>query len=95
MYEFTNAGSAKQVINKFGSIDEKLIKMYVKQILDALQYIHEKNIIHRKIKNTNILIDNLGTIKLTDFIISNLSDFEVEKLEVFYNDSGKFTPLKK
>jgi len=77
---------------KFGTFEEKLIKFYVKQILDALVYLHEKNIIHRKIKNTNILIDDNGTVKLTDFIISNLSenndDFENKFIETYIDESG-------
>ena len=93
--ESTNGGSIKQLLNKFGTFEEKLIKLYVKQILDALAYLHEKNIIHKKIKNTNILIDENGVVKLTDFIISNLSgvsdeceDFENKFIEVSNDQSG-------
>ena len=78
---------------KFGTFEEKLIKFYVKQILDALVYLHSLNIIHRKIKNTNILIDDNGTVKLTDFAISNLSennnDFENKFIERKEDDNGK------
>jgi len=93
--ESTNGGSIKQLLNKFGTFEEKLIKLYVKQILDALAYLHEKNIIHKKIKNTNILIDENGVVKLTDFIISNLcgasdncEDFENKFIEVSNDQSG-------
>ncbi len=93
MYEYTNAGSVKQVLMKFGTFDEKLIRFYVKQILDALVYLHGMNIIHKKIKNTNILLDDNGTVKLTDFILSNLdediSKLENDYIEVHNNGSGK------
>jgi mitogen-activated protein kinase kinase kinase len=70
--EFCNGGSIKQILEKFDVLDEKLIKLYVKQILDGLVYLHERNIIHRNIKNCNILIDGNGTVKLSDFIVSKI-----------------------
>jgi serine/threonine protein kinase/outer membrane protein assembly factor BamB len=39
----------------------------VKQVADALQYAHENGVIHRDIKPGNILIDNQGRVKVTDF----------------------------
>jgi len=38
----------------------------VSNILQALQYMHEKNIIHRDVKSDNILINSKGEIKLAD-----------------------------
>jgi len=35
-------------------------------------YIHSKSIIHRDIKLENILIDNLGVVKICDFGVSKL-----------------------
>ncbi|KAG5560110.1 hypothetical protein RHGRI_003410 [Rhododendron griersonianum] len=44
-----------------------VIRMYTKQLLLGLEYLHENGIMHRDIKGANILVDNKGCIKLADF----------------------------
>lgn len=46
----------------------KYIKYYFGQIVNALKYLNDKNIIHRDVKPKNILVtNNMNTIKLCDF----------------------------
>lgn len=47
-------------------LNEKQIKYYFKQIVDGLQYLRHKNIIHRDIKPNNILVSN-NKLKICDF----------------------------
>lgn len=46
------------------------MRNFVRQILQGLNYLHEREIIHRDIKGGNILVDNKGGIKISDFGIS-------------------------
>ncbi|KAK0924784.1 ATP binding, partial [Friedmanniomyces endolithicus] len=54
----------------YGSLPEGLIANFVRQILNGLTYLHSEEIIHRDIKGANILVDNKGTVKISDFGIS-------------------------
>jgi len=65
--EYVPGGSIASIIKKFGPINESLIKVYTKQILLGLVYLHSRKIIHRDVKGANILVDTRGSIKLADF----------------------------
>jgi len=65
--EFVPGGSIRSILTKFGPLSENNIRIYTKQILHGLQYLHENSVIHRDIKGANILVGTNGTIKLADF----------------------------
>ncbi|CAD8084127.1 unnamed protein product [Paramecium primaurelia] len=48
-------------------MNEAEIRFYIAEILIALQHLHKNNIIYRNLTPNNVLIDNQGHIKLSDF----------------------------
>ena len=42
-------------------------KFIFKQLMEGLNYLHLKRVIHRDIKGSNILIDSIGRLKIADF----------------------------
>ncbi|GMF97715.1 hypothetical protein B5S33_g4859 [[Candida] boidinii] len=66
--EYCSKGSLrnKYMVNKKG-LPENEIRVYVKQILQGLKYVHEQGLIHRDIKAANILLDSNNVVKLADF----------------------------
>lgn len=60
-------GSIKSLLDKYGTLDENLIKIYLKQVLLGIEYLHDKGIVHRDLKCANILVDLRGNIKISDF----------------------------
>lgn len=56
-----------------GHISEEMASIIMKHLLNAIQYIHSKNICHRDIKPENIMfgdINDLSSLKLIDFGLS-------------------------
>ncbi|KAK3070589.1 ATP binding [Teratosphaeriaceae sp. CCFEE 6253] len=68
--EYVAGGSVASMLVNYGSLPEGLIANFVRQILNGLTYLHSEEIIHRDIKGANILVDNKGTVKISDFGIS-------------------------
>ncbi|XP_028125961.1 mitogen-activated protein kinase kinase kinase NPK1-like [Camellia sinensis] len=67
LLEIVPGGSISSLLGKFGSFPESVIRMYTKQLLLGVEYLHRNGIMHRDIKGANILVDNKGCIKLADF----------------------------
>lgn len=68
--EYVPGGSVATMLTNYGAFEESLIRNFVRQILNGLRYLHERSIIHRDIKGANVLVDNKGGIKISDFGIS-------------------------
>ncbi|XP_049514542.1 cyclin-dependent kinase 1 isoform X1 [Dermacentor silvarum] len=49
------------------NIAKPLVKSYLKQILEAILFCHQRRVLHRDLKPQNLLIDQKGTIKVADF----------------------------
>ncbi|CAL5389832.1 unnamed protein product [Camellia sinensis] len=67
LLEIVPGGSISSLLGKFGSFLESVIRMYTKQLLLGVEYLHRNGIMRRDIKGANILVDNKGCIKLADF----------------------------
>lgn len=64
---FCAGGELSFHLDKIGRFTENQAKFYFAEVLIALEYIHEKNIVYNNLKAENILLDIDGHIKLADF----------------------------
>jgi len=69
--EYVPGGSLKSLIDKFGKLEEPVVRSYTRQLLLGLEYLHRNGIAHRDIKGGNCLVGNDGAVKLADFGASN------------------------
>ncbi|GMM36307.1 serine/threonine/tyrosine protein kinase [Saccharomycopsis crataegensis] len=72
--EFISGGDLMDFVAAQGSISEEVSKEIIRQILEAINYVHSQNISHRDLKPDNILIanDNPTTVKVTDFGLAKI-----------------------
>lgn len=89
IFEYCNGGSIKQLVEKYDVLEEKVIRIYVKQILEGLVFLHDQNIVHRNIKTTNVLVDGDGIVKLSGFIVSSLLGDDAEEILQHNTNYGK------
>lgn len=71
--EYVEGQTLKDLILSEGKLSNREIIDYSVQIAKALRVAHSAGIIHRDIKPQNILIDNYGLLKVTDFGIARVS----------------------
>mmetsp|Transcript_26032 Transcript_26032/g.42553 ORF Transcript_26032/g.42553 Transcript_26032/m.42553 type:complete len:455 (-) Transcript_26032:244-1608(-) len=77
---YYGSGSLLTLIRNFGigNVPEIVVKAFVDQILKGLQFLHSNGIIHRDVKASNVLMDDDGIVKISDFGISVFYDAEID-----------------
>jgi eukaryotic-like serine/threonine-protein kinase len=68
--EYLPGGTLKNRILERGALPARTAAAVALQIAEALRAAHERDVIHRDIKPHNILITDLGDVKVTDFGIA-------------------------
>ncbi|ORX81854.1 Pkinase-domain-containing protein [Anaeromyces robustus] len=77
--EFVENGSLLNTLKSFGNFPEKLIANYTVKILEGLEYLHAKGVVHCDLKAANVLTTKSGDVKLTDFGVSRRLNVMDEK----------------
>ncbi|CAH1430376.1 unnamed protein product [Lactuca virosa] len=70
--EFLNGGDLFSLLRTLGCLEEDMARVYIAELVLALEYLHSLNIIHRDLKPDNLLIGPDGHIKLSDFGLSKV-----------------------
>ncbi|KAK3523334.1 hypothetical protein QTP86_029490 [Hemibagrus guttatus] len=80
--EYASGGEVFDYLVAHGRMKEKEARAKFRQIVSAVQYCHQKRIVHRDLKAENLLLDADMNIKIADFGFSN--EFTVgNKLDTF------------
>ncbi|XP_031251025.1 probable serine/threonine-protein kinase At1g54610 [Pistacia vera] len=71
VFDFMQSDLTRVISRPDGRLTEPQVKCYMHQLLSGLQHCHERGILHRDIKGSNLLIDKNGMLKIADFGLAN------------------------
>ena len=72
--DYIEGKSLKEIVDEEGALSESRALGYIRQVADALEYVHAHNRLHLDIKPGNIMIDSNGHAVLIDFGTSKQYD---------------------
>ncbi|TFK75333.1 kinase-like protein [Pluteus cervinus] len=72
--DYAPNGELQTLLTRLGSLCLPCVRHYTAQIIDAIDYVHQKHVIHRDLKPENLLLDEDFRLKLTDFGTSKVLD---------------------
>jgi serine/threonine protein kinase len=72
--EYIEGETLKEHLDRKGKLNDDEIKNFFSQMLEAVGYVHEQNLVHRDIKPSNFMINQKGQVKLLDFGIAKTTD---------------------
>ena len=68
--DYCPGGDLAKVLSKEKRLSEQRAKIYISEILLAIQDLHKRDIIFRDLKPDNVVLDHEGHANLTDFGLS-------------------------
>ncbi|PKA63338.1 Mitogen-activated protein kinase kinase 2 [Apostasia shenzhenica] len=91
--EYMDGGSLLDFLKKVKSIPEPFLAAIFRQVLKGLIYLHhEKHIIHRDLKLSNILINHRGEVKISDFGVSAVLASSLGERDTFIGTFNYMAP---
>lgn len=70
--EYLNGGDLATLLRNMGTMPNNWAKRYIAEVIVGVDYLHRRGVVHRDLKPDNLLIDQNGHVKLTDFGLSRM-----------------------
>lgn len=70
--EYLNGGDCAALVKVLSGLPEDWAKKYMAEVVLGIEHLHSRGIVHRDLKPDNLLIDQRGHLKLTDFGLSRM-----------------------
>jgi cGMP-dependent protein kinase len=72
--EFVKGVELFDVLKRIGLVSDEYAKFYVGSLILILEHLHERSIVYRDLKPENLMVDDHGYLKLTDFGSAKILD---------------------
>ena len=72
--ELVENGTLKSLLHKNGPLSWEQVVNFGVQMCSALSYAHQRGIVHRDVKPGNFLLENNGSLKLSDFGLISIAN---------------------
>ena len=83
-FEYCERGELYLLLKQCDHLPMKIAFKYFLQLLNAIKHCHKKNIVHRDLKLTNILVSDTFQLKVADFGLAAIVNNENVKTETMY-----------
>jgi len=90
--ELVNGRSLYEHLQNKAKFDLTEIGEIVRQLLDGLGYAHAQGVVHRDVKPSNLLINDDGRIKISDFGIAHLDSSSLTQIGEIMGSPGYMSP---
>lgn len=77
--EYCAGGSVSTLMRPTGGLTEKWIIPILREVAEAIHWVHSQGIIHRDIKCANVLITEAGGVQLCDFGVAGIIETKFDK----------------
>lgn len=89
---YIKGGTLKQIVDKLHP-DMSILILWFAELVLALEYVHDRGIIHRDVKASNCMIDTDGHLQLADFGLSKIIENNKvvpikDESNIFYEENG-------
>ncbi|EEF49730.1 Serine/threonine-protein kinase cdk9, putative [Ricinus communis] len=74
VFEYMEHDLAGLAVSPGVKFTESQVKCYMHQLLSGLEHCHNRGVLHRDIKGSNLLIDNEGILRIADFGLASFFD---------------------
>lgn len=93
--DFIDGKSLQQILKERGALPECEAISYIKDVAEALKYVHSLNRLHLDIKPGNIMVTNVGHAKLIDFGASKQYDeIDGENTSTLLGKTPGYAPIE-
>jgi formylglycine-generating enzyme required for sulfatase activity/predicted Ser/Thr protein kinase len=92
--DYIEGEDLSQILARQGALPEAQALNWIRQVLDALEYLHSQGVIHRDVKPANVKITPQGQVFLVDFDLAKVGDPLIETTIGARGVTPGFAPLE-